>query len=104
MNSVSSQIQRAINEAINNQVLPQILNVIMAGSGRVTRKGWDVPAESPEINPEIQRNLNVRNNLRNEQDEDHQSGDFLSHNVHDTRSCKSVHYSCKPSCKILASN
>ena len=82
MNSVSSQIQRAIHEAINNQVLPQIQNVIMAGSGRVTRKGWDVPAERPEINPEIQRNLNARNNVRNEQDEGHQSGDFLSHKVH----------------------
>ena len=40
-------------------------------------------AERPEINPEIQRNLNARNNLRNEQDEDHQSGDFPSHNVHE---------------------
>ena len=37
MNNVSSQIQRAINDK-SNQVLPQIQNVIMAGSGRVTRK------------------------------------------------------------------
>ena len=32
MNSVSVQIQRAINDAISNQVLPQIQNVIKAGS------------------------------------------------------------------------
>ena len=83
MNSVSVQIQRAINDAISNQVLPQIQNVILAGSGRVTRKGWDVSAERPEINPEVQRKLNSRNNLRNEQDESHQNVDFPSHNVHD---------------------
>ena len=85
MNSVSVQIQRAINDAISNQVLPQIQNVILAGSGRVTRKGCDVSAERPEINPEAQRNLNARNNLRNEQDEGHQNGDFPSQNVHDNR-------------------
>ena len=84
MNSVSVQIQRAINDAISNQVLPQIQNVILAGSGRVTRKGWDVSAERPEINHEKQRNLIARNNLRNEQDECHQNGDLPSHNVHDT--------------------
>ena len=53
MNSVSVQIQRTINDAISNQVLPQIPNVILAGSGRVTRKEWDVLAERPEINPEV---------------------------------------------------
>ena len=83
MNSVSVQIQRAINDAISNKVLPQIQNVILAGSGRVTRKGWDAPVERPETNPEVQRNLNVRNNSRNEQDEGHQNGDFPSYNVHD---------------------
>ena len=89
MNNVSSQIQRAINDAISNQVLPQIQNVIMAGSGRVTRKGWDVPAERPETNPEVQRSLNARNNLRNEQDVGHQNGDLPSHNVHDrNESCR----------------
>ena len=53
MNSVRSKIQRAINDAISNQVLPQIQNVIMAGSERVTKKGWDVPADRPETNPEF---------------------------------------------------
>ena len=67
MNSVSSQIQRAIKDAISNWVLPQIQNAIMAGSGRVTKKGWDVPAERPEINSEVPRNLNTRITLRNEQ-------------------------------------
>ena len=39
MNNVSVQIQRAINDAISSQVLPQIQNAIMAGSGHVTQKG-----------------------------------------------------------------
>ena len=38
MNNVSVQIQRAINDAISNQVLPQIQNAITAGSGHMTRK------------------------------------------------------------------
>ena len=83
MNSVSVQIQRAINDAISNQVLPQIQNAILAGSGRVTRKGWDVPAERPEMNPEVQRNLKTRNNPRNGQDDGYQNSDLPSHNVHD---------------------
>ena len=85
MNSVSVQIQRAINDAISNQVLPQIQIAILPGSGRVTRKEWDVSAVRPEINPEVHRNLNAKSNLRNEQDEDHQNGDFPSYNVHDSR-------------------
>ena len=84
MNSVSVQNQRAINDAICNQVLPQIQNIIMAGSRRVARKGWDVSAERPKTNHEVQRNLNTRNDLRNEQDVGHQIGDLPSHNVHDT--------------------
>ena len=69
MNSVSAQIQRAISDAISTQVVPQIQNVILAGSGHGTRKGWDVPSERPELISEVQRNLNAKNNLRREQDE-----------------------------------
>ena len=38
MNSVSVQIQSAINDAISSEVLPQIQGAIMAGSGHVTKK------------------------------------------------------------------
>ena len=69
MNSVNVQIQRAISHAISTQVLPQIQNVIMAGSGHGTRKGWDVPSERPELNSEVQRNLNAKNGLREGQGE-----------------------------------
>ena len=83
MNSVNVQIQRAISEAISTQVLPQIQNVIMAGSGHGTRKGWDVLSERPELNSEVQRNLNVKNSLRNEQDENQLNNDYPELNVHD---------------------
>ena len=83
MNSVNVQIQRAISDAISTQVLPQIQNVIMAGSGHGTKKGWDVPSERPELIPEVQRNLNAKNNLRNEQDENQVNNDYPELNVHD---------------------
>ena len=84
MNSVSVQIQRAISDAISTQVLPQIQNVIMAGLGHGTRKGWDVPSERPELISEVQRNLNAKNNFRNEQDENQLNNDYPDLNVHDS--------------------
>ena len=83
MNSVSVQIQRAINDAISTQVLPQIRNVIMAESGHRTRKGWDVPVERPEPNSEVQRNLNAKGSIRNEQNVNQMNGDYPDLNVHD---------------------
>ena len=83
MNSVSVQIQRAVSDAISTQVLPQIQNVIMAGSGHGTRKGWDVPSERPELNSEVQRNSNAKNSLRNEQDGNQSDNDYPDLNVHD---------------------
>ena len=38
MNSVSVQIQSANNDAISNQILPQIQKAFKAGSGQVTQK------------------------------------------------------------------
>ena len=83
MNSVSVQIQRAISDAISTQVLPQIQNVIMAGSGHGTRKGWDAPSERPELNSEVQRNLNTKNNSRYEQYENQLNDDYPELNAHD---------------------
>ena len=83
MSNVSSQIQRAINEAINTQVLPQIQNVVMAGSGRETRRGWETSVERPETNSEVQHNPNVKINPRNEQSDTHRNDEFRTRNVHD---------------------
>ena len=83
MSNVSSQIQRAKNEAINTQVLPQIQNVIMAGSVRETRRGWETSVERPEINSEVQHNPNVKINPRNERSDNHRNDEFTNRNVHD---------------------
>ena len=83
MNSVNVQIQRAISDAISTQVLPQIQNVIMAGSGHGTRKGWDALSERPEPISEVQRNSNAKNTLRNGQDQDHLNSELPNQNVHD---------------------
>ena len=77
MNSVSSQIQRAINDAIYNQVLPQIQNVIMAGSGQETRRGWERSDERPESYSEVQHDVKAKTTLNSEH------GDKNHRNVHD---------------------
>ena len=64
MNSVSVQIQRAISEAISNQVLPQIQNALMADSGHMTKERWNVPSERPDGYSEVLRNADSRNNLK----------------------------------------
>ena len=85
MNSVSVQIQRAITDAISNQVLPQIQNSIMAGPGHMTKKGWIIPAERPETNPEVPRSEKARNDLRSEQNQFRQHNDQLAdYNAYDT--------------------
>ena len=89
MNSVNVQIQRAISDAISTQVLPQIQNVIMAGSGHGTRKGWDALFERPEPISEVQRNSNAKNTLRNGQDQDHLNSEFPNQNVHGNVQTKS---------------
>ena len=85
MNSVSVQSQRAINEAISNQVLPQIQNAIKAGSGQKTKNGWDVPSERPEVNSEGLRSEKVRNDLRSEQEHGRRFNDHSDdRNAYDT--------------------
>ena len=83
INSVSVHIQRAINDAISIQVLPQIQNATMAGSGHVTRKGWNVPAERLETNSEVLQNVGTRDNLRNEHVQNRHNGDQSNHNAYD---------------------
>ena len=75
MNSVSVQIQRALNDAISNQVLPQIQNAIKAGSRQMTKKGWDVPSKRPEVNSEGLRSEKARNYVRSEQTHGRQFSD-----------------------------
>ena len=43
MSSVSSQIQRAINEAISNRIMPQIQATLRPGQGRMPERRCEVP-------------------------------------------------------------
>ena len=49
MSSGSSQIQRAISEAINEQVLPLIQATLRSGQGLVPRSGREVRAEDRNV-------------------------------------------------------
>ena len=80
MNSVSVQIQRAINEAISNQILPQIQNVVMAGSGQLTKERWNFPAERPEGYSEALQNSELRSNSKNKQINDRSRDGLTSTN------------------------
>ena len=62
MGSVNTQIQRAISDAISNQILPQIQTALNAGSGHLTKNRWNVPSERPEINSEETYGEKVKKN------------------------------------------
>ena len=76
MNSVNTQIQRAISDAISNQILPQRQNALKAGSGHVTQNRWNVPVKRPEINPEDYRGEKIRNSSRSEPIRDRFNDDY----------------------------
>ena len=81
MNSVNVQIQRAISDAISNQVLPKIQNAITAGSGHMTKKGWNIPVERPETYSKGLRGEKARNDLRSEQTESRLYNDHFDDHI-----------------------
>ena len=66
MSSVRSHIQRAISEAINEQVLPQIQAALRSSQGQVPHRGWNVPAEKAEYRSEETFNRKIRSSSRDE--------------------------------------
>ena len=48
MSTVGSQFQRAINEAISDQILSQIQATLKSGQGHVPERRWENPARRPE--------------------------------------------------------
>ena len=84
MNSVSVQLQRAIDEAISYQFLPQIQNAIENCCwGHMTKKVWNVSAERPETKSDVLWNMSTRENSRNEHVQNRQNGNQLNHNDYD---------------------
>ena len=84
MCSVNSQIQRAISDAISNQVLPQIQSALSAGSGHMTQNRWDIPSERPEINSEGLQNTNPKDSSTSKHNHDHQNDGGTNLNAYDT--------------------
>ena len=52
MSAVSSQIQRAINEANSDQILPQIQATLKSGQGHMPESRWEDTARRPEYRSE----------------------------------------------------
>ena len=83
MCSVNSQIQRAISDAISNQVLPQIQSALSAGSGHMTQNRWDIPSERPEINSEGLQKTNPKDSSTSKHNHDHQNDGGINLNAYD---------------------
>ena len=66
MSSVSSQIERALSEAINGQVLPQIQATLKSGQGQLPSRGWEVQVRRPECRSEEALNRKFRSSSRDE--------------------------------------
>ena len=66
MSSVSSQVQRAINVAINEHVLPQIQANLKSGQGQIPNRRWEVPSRRPGCRSEGVLNHKFRISPRDE--------------------------------------
>ena len=66
MNSVSSQFRRAINDAMNEQVLPQIQATLRSGQRQVPSRGWEAPGRRPEHRSEEALKRKFRSSSRGE--------------------------------------
>ena len=83
MCSVNSQIQRAISDAISNQILPQIQSALSAGSGHLTQNRWNVPSERPEVNSEGLQNINPKDSSASKPNCNRQNGGVVDSNAYD---------------------
>ena len=83
MCSVNSQIQRAISDAIGNQILPQIQSALSAGSGHLTQNRWNVPSERPEVNSEGLQNINPKDSSASKLNCNRQNNGIVDPNAYD---------------------
>ena len=84
MSSVNTQIQRAINDAISGQIIPQIQSALSAGSGQSTLNKWNVLSERPEANSEETYSEKAKKSNRSEQRFDCQNGSQPNLRAYDT--------------------
>ena len=99
MCSVNSQIQRAISDAISNQILPQIQSALSAGSGHSTQSRWNVSSERPEVYSEGLQNGNPKDSSTSKPNFNRQNDGGVDINAYDTflKNFRLAHLRVKPS-------
>ena len=83
LSSVSSQFQRAIMEAMNGRVLPQIQATLGSRQGQMPDRGLEVPGRRPESRSEEVLNCKFRSSSRDELPRDFNRNEDLE-NTHYT--------------------
>ena len=66
ISTVTSEIQRAINEAISDQILPQIHATLRSGQGQMPERRWEVPVRGQGYRFEDALNHRLRSNSSDE--------------------------------------
>ena len=84
MCSVNSQIQRAISDAISNQILPQIQSASSAGSGHSTQSRWNDSSERPEVYSEGLQNSNPKDSSTSKPNCNRQNDGVVESNAYDS--------------------
>ena len=77
-NTVSFQIQRVINEAINDQILPQIQATLRSGQGQVPERRQEIPARRQGFSSEEALNSRFRSSSRDECNRDSNINEVLN--------------------------
>ena len=86
MSTVSSQIQRAINETISDQILPQIQVTLKSGQGHMPERRWEDSARRPEYRTREALDRRFRSDSRDEYHRFPNRNEDLE-STHDNNSC-----------------
>ena len=78
MNTISSRIQRAINEANNDEILPQIQATLRSGQGQMPERRWEVSARRQGCSSGEVLNRRFRSSSRNECNRDSNKNEVLN--------------------------
>ena len=77
MSTVRSQIQGAMNVAINDQILLQIEATLRSGQGQMPERRWKVPARRQGFSSEEALNRRFRSSSRDECNRDSNINEVL---------------------------
>ena len=78
LNTLSSQNQRAINEALIDQIVPQIQATLRSGQGQMPERRWEVPARRQGFISEEALNRRFVGSSRDEGNRDSNINEILN--------------------------